>query len=634
MSVKTTISSPASKLPKLSFIIAAAVSAIAITEGCANRGIGPQGGPKDETPPKIVKEVPANGSVNYKENNIQIFFDEYIQLDKVSENVLVSPPQQRPPEVKAIGKHVMVKFDGELLDSTTYTIDFGSAICDNNEKNPIANYSFAFSTGNEIDSLQIGGRMLNAADLNPISGIIVGIHSDLSDTALSTVAFNRISKTDASGKFLIKNIHKGSYRLYGLRDMSSDYVYQPGESLAMLNDTITPYCFRDLQTDTIWRDSISTRISDGERLRDTISVIDTIITHEKTFYRPDSVVLYFFEEDKTRQYFIRALREQRNSISLYFNAEQDSLPQFFPAGGTDSSWINSALLQSNEKHDTLTLWITDTAAIATDTLQFAMRYFKTDSIYQLQEQTDTIRALYRAPRNNAKNKKNDEQKQQFIDIKTNASNTYDFYRTLQIQLPTPLDSFETDNIHLYQLVDTTQVAKNFKIEKGNDVGTLLNLIYAWEPQTEYALLIDSAALHDIYGLCNNKTTARLKTRSTDEYSTLNIKLEPLVENAIIQILNDKDAVVREQKAENGSARFEYLKPESYYLRMYIDLNGDGKWTTGDFLTHRQPEPVYYFPSKLTLRANWEFEESWNIYAIPMADSKPEALRKDAAAKKK
>ena len=126
-----------------------------VANSCANRGIGPQGGPKDETPPEVVKEVPVNGSVNYHDKRVEITFNEYIQLDKVAENVFISPQQQRPPEVKAVGKKVTVTFDEDLRDSTTYTIDFGSAICDNNERNALKGYSFAFATGDVIDSLMI-----------------------------------------------------------------------------------------------------------------------------------------------------------------------------------------------------------------------------------------------------------------------------------------------------------------------------------------------------------------------------------------------------------------------------------------------------------------------------------------------
>ena len=138
-------------------------------------------------------------------------------------------------------------------------------------------------------------------------------------------------------------------------------------------------------------------------------------------------------------------------------------------------------------------------------------------------------------------------------------------------------------------------------------------------------MIDSAALFDIYGKCNDSIGTTLKVKSLDEYSTLLVKLTHYDERARLQVLNDKDEVLRELPARENGSKFENLTPTTYYLRMYIDYNGDGKWTTGDWLTKRQPEPVYYFPSRLKLRANWDFEENFDHLAVPQVDSKPKAL---------
>ena len=165
---------------------------------CANRGSGPQGGPRDTIPPRMVKEVPLNGSLNVADKKIEITFDEYIQLADIQKNVLISPPQQNPPEIKAIGKTVSVVFQEELQDSTTYTIDFGSAICDYNEKTPLEGYVYAFSTGDVMDSLSISGRVINASNLNAMSSVLVGIHANVHDSAfivcLSLVSLARTAK--------------------------------------------------------------------------------------------------------------------------------------------------------------------------------------------------------------------------------------------------------------------------------------------------------------------------------------------------------------------------------------------------------------------------------------------------------
>ena len=184
---------------------------------CASTGM-PDGGPYDETPPKFVRANPEPNAINNKRKKISIEFDEFIKLDKASEKVIVSPPQNETPEVKVSGKRVLVEFFDSLKANTTYTIDFGDAIVDNNEDNPLGNFAYSFSTGESIDTMEISGTVLNAADLEPVKGIQVGIHKDLNDTAFSKIPFDRISRTDSRGHFNIKGIAPGTYRVYALMD--------------------------------------------------------------------------------------------------------------------------------------------------------------------------------------------------------------------------------------------------------------------------------------------------------------------------------------------------------------------------------------------------------------------------------
>ncbi len=604
-------------MKQLHISIVVYLSVFLLLASCANRGVGPQGGPKDETPPEVVKETPENGTLNYKGNSIEILFNEYIQLDKVSENVLISPPQQRPPEVKAYGKKLYVNFEEDLQDSTTYTIDFGSAICDNNEKNPLEGYSFSFSTGDVIDSLQISGIILNAEDLNPISGIVAGIHQNLDDTALTSMPFARISKTNAGGRFTIRNIRPATYRLYGLQDNSRDYLYQPGEGLAIYDTLITPVCRKELQSDTLWLDSLT---------------VDTVKFIERTVYEPEEVTLIFFKENKQRLYFQRAIREEPHYFRLYFAAPQDSLPLITPI---ENDWMQYAICQPNATNDTITYWLTDSAAISLDTLSFAMTYLKSDSIYQLQPQTDTINAIYRAPRlsERAKAQMEKNKKAPQVELSSNARSPFDIYRPLQIRSLTPIQTFNSDSLHLYRKQDSIRTPLNFTLEPVDVTQMTYEINFPWEAEKEYEFVADSAAFIDIYGNANLVFKTEMKMHSLDEYSTLVIKISPFTSEAVIQVLDEKDNVVRSLPALAKGTRFEYLTPQSYYLRLFIDQNADGLWTTGDFLTHRQPEPVFYFPSKLTLRANWDFEEEFEYLKLPLSEQKPEAIRKDAASKK-
>lgn len=606
-----------------------------VCPACANRGSGPQGGPRDTIPPKVVKESPINGSLHFGAKRIEVQFDEYIQLDDVQKNILISPPQQTPPEVKAIGKTLSIVFSETLQDSTTYTISCGAAICDYNEKIPLYDYVYSFSTGDVIDSLAISGKVYDAENLNPIPDVLVGIHSNHADSALNTIPFARITRSNNDGEFVIHNMREGVYRLYALNDISRDYIYQPGEALAYADSLVTPFTeVREVQ-DTIWRDTLGI----DKATKDTLFTqqIDTILTVKKTFYLPDTLVLWYFSENKQRHYFKGVYRDEQHAFTLIFSAAQDSLPivrSIRPSErdslANDSAWVDwmdYTLLQTNASNDTITFWLTDSLAISQDSIYLEMRYFVSDSVYNLVPQTDTILAVYRHPRmsdkaREAQQRRKNERK---LEVKVNQSSSFDIYDTIAIQSPFPIDSIAKDKIHLSHRIDTTMETMSMEIVACDSLKQKLHVIAKLEPTHSYVLTIDSAALFDIYGKCNDSTAYTIKLKSLDEYSTLLVKMTHFDARARIQVLNDKDEVVRELPALQEGSKFEYLKPTTYYLRLYIDYNGDGQWTTGDWLQKRQPEPVYYFPSRLKLRANWDFEENFDHLAIPQVASKPKAL---------
>ena len=606
---------------------------------CANRGIGPQGGPKDTIPPRMVKEQPLNQSVNFHGKKIEITFNEYLQLDNIQQNLLVSPPQQVSPIVKAIGKKVTVEMQEDLIDSTTYTLDFGNAICDYTEKNPLRGYVFAFSTGDRIDSMEVYGRVANAEDLNPVSGLMVGLQANLHDSAFSTLPFTRVARSDSLGEFGIQNLRNGVYRLYALQDQSRDFLYQPGEGLAFSDSLVIPEYETEIVFDTIWKN-----IADTIDSLSSVRQIDTILTIQNTYVGPADLMLWFFKEDKQRHYFQRVYRDEPHIIKLQFSAPQDSLPllRALPPSAMDSTRADSlwtdpwayTLLQANPTRDTLVYWLTDSIAIRQDSIFLEMTYLKSDSLYNLVPATDTVSAIYRAPRMTQKAKEAQEKKarERKLDLKSNAKDKFEVYDTLCIVAAFPIDSIYTDSIRLYEKQDTLLIDKPFTLRQ-KDVMSF-QIIAPLQQGKQYELHLDSAAVRDIYGVASDKKKFTLRLKTAEDYSTLLIRLPNYDPRIRLQLLSEKDQPVRELPAREEGTKFEYLTPKTYYLRLYFDLNGDGRWTTGDWITKRQPEPVYYFPAKLTLRANWDFEERFDYLARPQLEAKPRELRKDASAAKK
>lgn len=582
------------------YILLAAVAFI----GCANRGVGPQGGPKDTVPPVPLRYTPENGTVNFANNKIEVVFNEYLQLDNLTQNLLMSPPQQRPPDVKARGKHLIVNFTDSLQANTTYTLDFGNAVCDFTEKNPCRNFIFAFSTGPQIDTLEFSGHVYDAENLNPVKGIIVGVHSNQADSAFTKMPFARIARTDTAGSFRIGNMKEGRYRLYAVEDISHDYRLTPGEALAFADSLI------ESSNDT----------TDGH--------------------------LWLFRPQQQRLYLQRTAREKQHIIRIIFSTSPDSLPVLralspseTDTARSDSAWIDPMPYihtQYSARRDTVTLWLTDSIAIGQDSIFLEARYRRTDSLYNQEWYTDTLRAIWRAPRLSLKAQQAQERKNRNrrLDIRSNARTGFEIYDTLRLTCTTPIVSVIRDSIHLYEKVDTILRPVSFAIEPFDSLTMQVAFSAALKAGKQYELHLDSGALHDIYGITHLPQKYSLQVKTPEDYSTLRVRVLPYVPNARVQVLNARDEVVREAKAEADGAFFRYLKPDTYYLRMYVDKNGDGLWTTGSWDDHRQPEPVYYFPGKLQTKSNWDFEEEWNYLAIPRTQAKPYELIKASSGKKK
>ena len=570
--------------------IIAIIGIVLVCVGCANRGIGPQGGPRDSIPPQPLRSVPENGALNFTGKKIDVTFSEYLQLDNISQNLLMSPPQQHAPEVKANGKHLIVQFEDTLKPNTTYTLDFGHSVCDFTERNPLPNYTFAFSTGPVIDTLQLSGRVYDAENLNPLKGITVGVYANLEDSAFTRLPFDRIGRTDSAGAFRIGNMQEGVYRLYAVEDISRDYRLTIGEPLAYADETVTP----EAQTDS-------------------------------------ALTLWLFSQQQQRLYMQRTQREKQHKIIIPFSAMPDSMPQVRPL--TDS--LNYYITYS-AKRDTLTMWLTDSTSILQDSLFLEIRYRRTDSVYHLEWAMDTLRAIWRKPRMSAKMQKmmQERQKNRKVDIRSNARSGFDIYDTLRIVSTTPLKDFIADSMHLYERIDTILKPVAFKIAPTDTLPMQLDLMASLKAGKKYELHLDSAALHDVYEAPNKQEKFQLQLKNPEDYSTLRVKLNPYLPKARIQLLNARDEVVRELPANPAGAFFNYLKPDVYYLRLYLDLNDDQRWTTGSWDEKRQPEQVFYFPAKLQTKPNWDFEEEWDYLAVPQTVAKPAELIKASSSKKK
>lgn len=576
---------------------------------CANRAAGPTGGPKDSIPPVVLRTVPLNNALNYKKKEIQVFFDENISLEKVNENVVISPPQKTQPVVKANAKVLTVSIQDDLQDSTTYSILFGNAIVDLNEKNPLSNYTFSFATGPEIDTLQVSGKLIRAENLEPVPGVLIGLHKNLHDTAIFRDQFTRVAKTDDEGRFTIQNIKAGKYKLYALLDLDRDFRYQPGEEVAFYDSIVIPEIKIIQQTDTLWKDSVT---------------IDTIKTESKLTYLPNNLMLKLFKENRKRQYLVKSERPADKYFNLFFNDKQDSLPKIEPLNFDINTHF---LIQKTERMDSLVYWIADSTVYRQDTLKMAVTYLKSDSVFQLVSTTDTLNLVLRKPRTTGKSKTNEVKPIVPLAIKSNLSGSFDLYSDILLEFEEPLDSVFKEKVKLLHKVDTVLKPIDFTWLPIDSIRRKFAIRYAWKPQESYELQIDSAAFVSIYERTSNAQKTPFKIKSLDEYSAMKIVLQEFDSLAILQVLDSKESVLQTQQAKIKGNLFEYLKPGEYFVRLFIDINRNGVWDPGDLGKRLQPEPVYYFNKKLTLRANWELEETFSHLDPAMLNRKSEELLK-------
>ena len=600
---------------------------------CASMG-QPDGGPYDETPPRFVAASPTPNSTNVVKKKVSIEFDENVKLEKASEKVIVSPPQNEPPEIKVSGKKVLVHFLDTLRDSTTYTIDFGDAIVDNNEGNPLGNFAYAFSTGELIDTMEISGTVLNAENLEPIKGIQVGLHLNLNDSAFTKLKFDRISRTDSRGHFVIKGVKADAkYRLYALMDANQNYIFDAKtEQIAFHDSLIVPKMEGAVRYDTVWNEV------------DTLK-IDTIVKVGYTRFMPDDIVMLAFKEKSTVQYLVKSERDKLNRFSLFFNAEADTLPKL---KGLDFD-EKKLLVENNIDNDTLTYWICDSTLAEQDTLTLELTYLATDSLGKLMPQTDTLAMMNKIPKERritmakeAAEKAEKERKKRlkrgdstqvvekkFFAMNVEAPSSFDLNSNVRLKFDEPVASIDTAGIHLEHKVDTLWKPVPFIFRKDTVVHRKYEILANWEPANEYKLTIDSAAFVNIYGLHTDKSENTMKVKTLEEYSSLFLNIVGVEKGGIVQLLNSSDEVVREQPVtDKNTCDFYFLKPDTkYYIRMFIDRNGNGVWDTGLYEEKLHAEEVYYFNKVWSMKANFEFEETWNVEEVPLIKQKLDELKK-------
>lgn len=596
------------------FLCIMTLSLIALFHSCASIGT-PSGGDYDFDPPKVVKATPGFNSLNVDSKKIEIIFDELVQIDKPQEKIIVTPPQRILPKIYAVNKKVYVELRDTLIANTTYTVDFTDAIIDNNEKNALENFSLSFSTGDQIDTLAISGKVLAADNLEPVKGIHVGLHSNLNDSAFTKLKFDRISRTNDRGEFTIRGIRAGKYRIFALDDKNRDYTYDnPSEAIAFLDSLIVPSFVEAERIDTVFNAD---------------KTVDSLRNVRFTRFTPDDIILRSFVSGFQRQYLQKYERPADDILQLTFGSPTEKSKVTPLNFSTQKEW---AITERSLKNDSIKMWITDPSVVSLDTISVKLDYFITDSVNNVVAATDTLNFVNRNRRKKEddKKKKKEEEVLQLLQVSTTLRGEIDVYSIPLIEFEQPVIDFDESKFRLSKLVDSSYVSLPVHFVQDSLNPRKYSLLNKWEYGASYKIEADSAVFHSIHNLWNGGLFETFKVKREDQYGRLLINLTGVQDSVpmFVQLLDKSDQPVRKSSVRNGRVLFSNLAPDKYYARLIIDTNNNGVWDTGDYDKDIQPEMVYYYNSFFDIRAYWDETGFWNVLELPIDEQKPLDITKN------
>ncbi len=585
---------------KLVSIFILSILLITAYYGCAKIS-APTGGLKDKTPPVVLKCVPENGTVNFSGNRFEVTFDEYVQLEKINDKFMVSPPMKKKPKVVIRGKSVVTEFEDELKDSTTYTFYFQDAIRDLNEANIYENFQFVFSTGPVLDSLSVTGHVFNSLNLEVPEKVQVLMYNELADTAVERQIPDYIALAGEDGYFRFDNVRTGKYRLYALVD---------GDNSRNYNLSDEEFAFRVEPVE------VTPERSYIEVVPDTASKKPEIKKPEIPLDRKSEYSLILFKALLKNHYLTSSARPEKYKLVYTLSLPPGEMKFDFSIPGTSE---DKYFLERSRNNDTLKVWITDSTLFSQPQIETLVTYPSTDTLGVTGYKTDTIPVRYIAPRapRVARAKK------AVLSIESSlSSGTLKPGQRVLFNSPTPFGKPDTSVIRLYEVVEKTRKKLSFELYRDTSRATRYYMKATLTPGKRYQFIADSAAFTDIYKLSSDSTGYTFTVKDPESYSKLTLNINNFEGNRIIQLLDKSEKVLRQvQMTKPGKVEFALLEVGSYRIRAISDKNGDGKWTTGDFSTLTQPEPVTYYPTEIELRTNQYVDQDWVLKEINFKDGK-------------
>jgi uncharacterized protein (DUF2141 family) len=600
-------------------IMVAALFGSAFLWQCANIG-APQGGPRDTLPPKVMEGKPEFNTVNFDGKKIYIEFDEYIKLQDQQKEFFTSPPMKHLPVLTLRGKGVEIEITDTLDENTTYALNFGSTIRDNNESNPLNGFRYVFSTGNYIDSMFMSGYAVNAYKKDSVSKTLIYFFDPAVDSIpqYDSVLFKArplaVARAENNGIFIAQNLKPIDYRVYAFADENGNFTYEPGtEMVGFLEETFNPI---DLPNFDIWYDTTRSYLSADPQI----------------YFR------MFADKQFLRQNLATKNRPLQRKIELYFSAPYPTIDSLF-LDGIDSTQVITEYLTADR--DSINLWLTAPVENMPDTIKGRITYHKHDSINQLVPTSENLAFFWKyieTKEEERERERLEKERERALEDSTEfeepvVPNPFKYKLTpgselnpeenLTLEFDYPLTAMDSTQVSLIRIAEEEKMyAVNYTLSQDTLNIRKWAIAAQWQIDQKYRLEIPAGAIQNVAGEQNDTIRSEFTVMNPEKYGMLSLNITGKTPESkyILQLLDDGDRILQEKTlASTGSHEFLYINPGEVKVRIVEDMNGNGKWDSGDMINRLQPERVEIFmpPSgnELTeMKANNKVE-----FSIDMAD---------------
>ncbi len=623
------------------FLLILVVTAYSLlfTTGCASIG-HPSGGPKDTLPPVLLKTIPEQGALFFDKKRVSITFDEYVQLKEADKQFIMSPPPEKRPTLAVKGKSIVTTFNSPLKDSTTYQLNFGNAIVDNNEGNPYEAYRFAFSTWAVLDTMQVDGLVLDAYTDQPVGKMLVYLYENLSDSVVLKLRPDNITRSNEEGNFVAENLKEKPYKIVVIDDANKNYKYDIGqEAIGFLDLPVEPIA------GSIERHHHHDGEGGGEEKDKKDEAAKPKPQSELRQEKEPKLVLRMFTEDVQTQYMTSCEQPEKRALKMTFNAPYPKIDSLH----IDSMDVRKFVVESSPRQDTLLFWFADTAARIPDTLKLNFNYLKTDTLGQLSPSREKRKFVFI-------DKKAPEEKsskpsaiggffsrlvgtEEAVDTTPKKPVNWTLQPSLKTSNAGPIEhvsvnfgallisanpqqiTFEERQINP-RSKDTTYVKVKYELQRDSIRLRTYRFAADWKENTFYRYSILPNAFWDIYSQTNDTMKGEFTTVDPEKLSSLAIDFSNVEGDYVVQITDSKGKIVLREYtlSENKKMEFKYVNPGSHCIRVIKDENGNGKWDTGNYFKRIQPEYATFLRTndgklEFTFRQGWDLELSVDMKVL-------------------